>query len=252
MLGNAVWFGDTYHSIVTSSAITPIGGQQPRAISVWIRTTSKSSGAYIYPSGKFTFPENSFRLLLANGILKLQIDAQTQLQANQGIVRLNDYHWHHVAVTFQRVWSGIVMKDEVLFYIDGQKYSAANTITKMIFTQTNSDTVNIGGTTDQSIEGWTGSLDDFAIWASALTPPMIKAIKTCAQTQTLAYNARDMESLFKLYRKKAGSAVIKGLTWKYSATLSGTTGICELQNTANTYSLKLSDDGQGVRTNSTL
>ncbi len=239
-LGNAVGFDDAQQSIVTSLDITPIAGQQPRTVSVWIRSSNHSE-AYIYPSGKFTSPQGGFRLLLADGILKLQINAKTLLQANQGLVRLNDDTWHHVAVTFNRI--GTPITDEVLFYIDGQQYGLVNTLTKTIFTETNTDNVMIGGRRkDQAIAGWTGALDDFAIWASALTSPMVKAVKTCGQA--LAYNASDMEALFKLYRKKSGSVVIKGLTWEYRATLSGTLGSCE--NILDSYSLRLNEDGQGV------
>jgi uncharacterized repeat protein (TIGR01451 family) len=246
-LGNAAWFSNTQQSIVSTSGITPIAGQQPRTISVWIRTDYEGPGAYIHASGQLwdTSSHNAFRLLVENGILKLQINSKIYLQANQGMVKLNDNAWHHVAATFNRNWSA--KADEVLFYIDGQEYESIYSEITAIFTETNSDKVNVGGRReDHPLEGWTGSLDDFAIWASALTPPMIKAINTCAQA--LAYNASDMESLFALYRKRTGTIEVNGLTWKYGIQLSGAPGACELDTTSNTYSITMDAEGQGVTT----
>jgi hypothetical protein len=241
-IGNAAWFDDAQQSIVTSPSIATIERQQPRTISVWIRTSSKSPEAYIYPSGKFSSPQSGFRLSVADGIIRLQIDAKTQLEANQGNVKLNDDAWHHVAVTFRRS-----VKDEVVFYIDGQNYGLKNTVASTIYTNANTDDINIGGRKEgASIEGWTGFLDDFAIWASALSSPMLSAVKTCGEA--LAYNANDMEALFKIFRKKTGSVKIKGLIWGYSVALSGSLGSCEAQNIVGHYSLKLNEVGQGLAT----
>jgi Concanavalin A-like lectin/glucanases superfamily/Calcineurin-like phosphoesterase len=244
----AAWFSDALGSVLKSKGISPLGGHRARTISVWLRTTdNKIAGAYIYPSGQFWNPNgpNGFRLLAANGILKLQINSWTMLQADQGSLRLNDYRWHHVAVSYQRI--STTDKDEILFYIDGKKYGTVKPVTQRIETELVSDPVNIGGRrNDQSIAGWTGWLDDFALWAKPLSPLMIRSISSCSKL--LGYNAGDMEKLFKLYQVKSNNLVpIKGLNWRYSKLTPSDEGICTRQ-IDNTITLRLEGTGQGVIT----
>ena len=243
ILSNALRFNDTQGSVVTSYGISPITGQQPRTISVWFSTTN-SAAAYIYPAGQFGGKElTTFRLLLAKGILKLQLNKTTMLYVDQNGIRLNDGKWHHVAVTFAK--DSLTNQNKILFYLDGKMNIPITLPTESIFTKTGVDEVNIGGRrNNKKIAGWTGSLDDFAIWTSILSPQKIKAIKTCAEK--LNYDASDMESLFKLHRKRSGTMTVKGLNWEYATQMISETGICKKQN--GRYWLRLDQEGHGVRT----
>lgn len=253
VMGERAYFSHTNNSLIATVTTNPIAGNQPRTISTWIRTLQKSPGAYLYSPG-YLWPPNaggslwpagsSFRLFVANGVLGLQVGAKANLFANQGSIKLYDGFWHHVAVKFPK---NSELANTIRFYIDGKELLPSNAVNVKIFTNTSVNKVNIGGKThDSAMEGWTGDMDDFAIWASALSYPMITAISSCASI--LKYNASHMELLFNLYRKKtAANILVNGLNWRYASGLRSPLGRCERSPVDNSFSITLDDKGNGLK-----
>ncbi len=245
VLGERAYFNNANNSIITTASTTnPIAGNQPRTISTWIRTWQKSTGAYLYSSGYLWPAGSGFRLFVANGTLGLQIGAKASLLANQGSIKLYDGLWHHIAVTFPK---DSELASAVRFYIDGKQFLPSNAVDVKLFTNTIVDKVNVSGkANDSKMEGWTGDMDDFAIWASALTNPMITAISNCASI--LKYNASNMELLFNLYRKTAYyTTLVDKVTWGYASGLKGTLGKCMRSSVEDSYYIVLDNNGNGVK-----
>lgn len=244
-LGAAASFNDNGKSANIAAGITPTVGNKPRTFSAWIKTGRNER--YLWPSGRLWGDNrnNLFRVFIGQqGKLGLEVDTGKQVFAAQGSVRLDDLSWHHVAVTFPGGKTAVV--NDVRFYIDGNQYLPAVPLYEPLFTSTAGDKVQVGGTaTASSMVGWSGDLDDFAIWSSALSPAMINALADCANV--LNYNASDLEALFKLYRNQGGSAIVQGTTWRYGASLSGKPGICAAAGSGS-YSLILDAQGRGVST----
>jgi hypothetical protein len=174
--------------------------------------------------------------------LGLEVDQSTRVLANQGAVRLNDSKWHHIAVTFPGRGSVV---DEARFYVDGQTFAPLPHVYQNILTEAQGDNLIVGGkAADSLFEGWTGVIDDFAIWASALSQPMVRAIGRCAAN--LGYNASDMEKLFRLYRDKRGSALVKRRLWQYRPGLVSVSGTCAQIGGSSRHVLVLDAQGNGV------
>jgi len=130
------------------------------------------------------------------------------------------------------------------FYIDGRPYLPATMLNEKIFTIATA--IQIGGWSSY-MKGWSGYLDDYAIWSSALSAPMMRSTFHCANA--LGYNAGDMESLLKLYRQKNVSAtnIVKGRSWRYASGLRGRMGVCE-RGVSGSHSILLDISGHGVAT----
>ncbi len=243
ILKSAAYFTDSQSSSIKNGSMTPIIGSQARTISLWVQTLSTTKG-YVYPAGKAYNPNGLFRLFVDNGVVGVQLDSNKEIRAQQGGLKLNNNRWHHLAVTFPGF--GAVAAD-IRFYIDGVGFNPVGLINETIYTR--ETTFNVGGkVAGQPINGWTGGVDDFAMWASALTPTMINAIKSCGVI--LKYNASDMEALFQRFRYQSLTPVtLNGLVWNYRSGLSGTVGVCSRKAGSNSYSVILDSSGSGMATN---
>jgi hypothetical protein len=136
-----------------------IGGNSPRTIEAWIKTTSHTQDIMYWGSnvnaGKYRFwvnPAGQLRLEINNGSIV-------------GTTAVNDGQWHHVAM----VQYGTTT-NQIYFYIDG--------VLDPISTSANL-TINTGTTTPLQITKgihntyWKGNISEVRLWSTALTAATI-------------------------------------------------------------------------------
>jgi hypothetical protein len=89
-----------------------------------------------------------------------------------------------------------------------------------------------------------GTVDDFAVWDTALTVGKVKAITALGNQTGLTYTADDANALFNAF-DGATSVVVDGLTWNYVTGLTGAAG--DLSGSGTNFTLQL-DGSTGLST----
>jgi hypothetical protein len=248
ILGKAIVLGKTDAATYTQSREwSPISEDMGRTVAAWVKTTSTARNTV---SMLCNVSSGNFTLVVDNGIVKLSDAQGKELVAKN--TPINNGEWHHIAVT--NVGGANAKFENTLFFVDGVEVQKQTpNFTREL--STNKWGLVIVGTTasggNLSIKDFAhpfkGSIDDFAVWSSALSQPMVKVLHQAALKNNFNYNAMVMDSLFHLYRWKTYGTVA-GKSWNHVTNLSGESGTIIEQN--GTISIKLDAQGGGLQSGS--
>jgi len=188
---------------------TPVTGGAPRTTSAWIRTTAgttEGNGITL-----FTFGDNDaggkWDVDLDDGKLEIGIGNGRSIG---GPTTANDGTWHLVTAVLPTEDGTI---DDVLFYIDGQLVADATTATTTVNTSPSGELILGHAQNYDFFQALTGTLDDVAIWNTALTPAQVLALFTLGEMAGLEYDAGKANALFEAFAD--GQDVLVGSTWWY-------------------------------------
>ncbi len=142
---------------------------------------------------------------------------------------LNDGAWHQITQT----WSlgATAGANQWSIYVDGVSLAVSspwdNTLTSgdafLDWTGGSIGACNLGNGSMKTVESWaSGSVDDFGVWSNILTATEAKTVYSLGTS--LAYNAKDAESLFDLFAAGSGTALVGGQTWAPATGLVGAAG----------------------------
>ncbi|OXU15430.1 LamG-like jellyroll fold domain-containing protein [Sedimentisphaera salicampi] len=241
IMGTAGVFNSDAH-LTTKKGIAPVTGSEPRTVSAWIKTASSDhmtiggwGGAKGGIQGKFNFDLN-------NG--KIGLSAENTQTRAAGSPDLADGKWHHVAAAFPGRPEGKDKFKDLIFYVDGQKYPAATDSEDILMTSGSVNNLYVGKAARDHGPYFEGSIDEFAIWGSKLSDGKIESLFAGAESETLGYNASDMEKLFDLFNQKSGSVFVKGRRWQCASGLPGSPGDLVTHNSEPAF--VLDQQGNGV------
>jgi hypothetical protein len=241
ILGQAASFSSSGPSYIRSFEQNPLDKDMARSFSVWVKTTSTAQGA-IAMTGSGD-GNATFSMYVNNGVLQAMAEGNT-IQAASTVPKINDGQWHFVTVTY--AGNGAKLESSQ-FYIDGAPVASApatksTTVASSLWGYVCIGTQNGSG----GASPYTGVIDDWGAWCSALPAANIKALYNSIVTSDLKYNAAEMDSVFHIYRIKSQGAVA-GKTWSYAQGLTGSAGSIT-KNGAGAYSIVLNGSGEGVTT----
>ncbi|HUS80720.1 MAG TPA: LamG-like jellyroll fold domain-containing protein [Armatimonadota bacterium] len=143
-----------------ADALKPAG---PLTVSLWARRTRAGDYQQLVDAGSGWGDNNQgYRLLMyGNRLRYMQQAGDDAINAQGGEIVIGQ--WHHIAIT----WDG----SKVLIYEDGKQVGAADDSGPISYEGLHSFLVGAGGN-----GGFTGELDDLAVWARALSPEEIAAL----------------------------------------------------------------------------
>jgi hypothetical protein len=194
---------------VVTAGPTPVTGSTPRTTSVWLRTDEQTGLMTL-----LTFGVNA-----SGGKWDLDIDATNggvlELGVGNGRTNgigtpsLNDGLWHHVAAVLPE--GGSVLND-VLLYVDGQPI-AVNGTNRAIDTRSGGS-LFLGRFANSVGQGFTGWLDDPAIWSRPLSDADILALYNLGEEAALGYGALSVEQMLVAFAEGEG-VVLDDVPWYY-------------------------------------
>jgi hypothetical protein len=235
-LGKALVIGREVPGYFHTLGLGPTDNDCPRTVVAWVKTGQTTKGT-IWALGN-----DDYCLYLNNGILELDAEG-VAVKAVQD-AHLNDRAWHHIAAVFP---GGPAEIKDVRLYIDGEE---ANIETDRphgrIRTSVHRE-VYVGAHHDAA-NPYQGSMDDLALWVSALAESEIASLHRLGRDSQLRYNAAQVDSLFGLFRKGTGDITVKGIHWEPVATRRQTTSGNLVLNQDGQYELIFDDEGNGLRT----
>lgn len=236
VVGRGIEFHEGAAGYSRSFGQTPFHYDAARTFSCWIKTASSDKMSLI------TVGDATFTLLLNQGVPEIQANDNV-LKATGKRSVINDNTWHHVVVTFPGM--GYTLSD-IAIYIDGERVPAATESGSAEIRTSPGGFVVIGASHNLREDYLTGTVDEVALWSSALTASMVKAMNDATKNQLLQYNAKEMDQLFHLFRKRGGSAGLNGATWKYATGLKGKPGV--IRHRKGVWTIVLNNSGEGVTT----
>lgn len=198
-----------------------IGGNNPRTVEVWLKTSSNSPGEIIAWGANQTGKKWAIRLDNASPYIgKLRLEGGGGWLIGTQV--LNDGEWHHIAVSFP---GGNLSAAK--FYIDG-KPDAISSKSDIAINTDNSSTAstNVQISKGYSTRYWNGELDELRIWNTARTAEEISSNFLCSIDNPLAitnlvnyYNFdRDSANILPDLKGHANGILNMSLTsWRKSA-----------------------------------
>jgi hypothetical protein len=159
--------GDDYINVTTGDSLLPGAGDN-FSVSMWVQTTNWGQGAVLFSYNRdnllFTIGLNT-----VSGVAQLQVysrnaSADTTIQEQTVITGINSSVWHLITVS--------VTDTDPTIYLDGVDVGASTLTTSW----TAGTGINIGRRNASSKRYFTGAMDDFAIFDTALTAEQVAAI----------------------------------------------------------------------------
>jgi len=173
----ALQFSGTGGDFVQAITYTGIGGNNPRSVTAWIKTSEVSTNDVIVSWGenstgnRFTVRENAGWGGGDDGNrMEFRIDAgRTRAEGGggntQGDTVMNDGQWHHIAVTVQ---PNSIYSSGIELWLDGQLDTRSNSDPDPWHPIADFD-VKIGIRYNESGREFTGDIDDVRIYERVLT-----------------------------------------------------------------------------------
>ncbi|AQQ10336.1 hypothetical protein L21SP3_02168 [Sedimentisphaera cyanobacteriorum] len=241
VLGKAGTFdGEGY--LTTKNGISPITCSEARTVSAWIKTVNSEQMTIAGWGGAKGGVQGKFNFDLVNG--EIGLSGENSQTRAAGSPNLADGKWHHAAVAFPGRSAGKEKLKDLIFFVDGQRYPAESNSDDLLVTDPGSNRLYVGRAARDHGPNFEGSIDDFAIWGSQLSDAKIKSLSHAGESETLGYNASQMEKLFDLFNRKSGSVFIKGRRWQCVSGLSGAPG--ELVTSSGEPAFVFDQQGNGV------
>jgi hypothetical protein len=184
--GNTAALFDGTNGKITT-AYTPAFGTGAVSIEAWFKTTVRPARQYLLDFKSDATAESGMNIA-TNGtgqIVVKVISATTAQTLNSVRTGLDDGGWHHVVAVLERLFDGV--NDRVKIYLDGVLDSTPFTYVGSAGNITGIRPVVLG--TDNSFTAgtfWTGSLDEVAIYGTALTATQVAAHYANRLLQTYA------------------------------------------------------------------
>lgn len=180
-----------------------IGGDNPRTVTAWIKTTSAGSRKTIVSWGKNTGGA-MFNVMIHNGNIRVEAGSSS-LQNDDSTIKIDDDAWHHIAVSYDPV-DGAKLSD-VKIYIDGVYYAnqpdsgdSFNSQNTSITTDVTTNNLQIGNANYSGNYFWRGALDDIRIYSKAIT---LNEINTIMNGGTLSNEEVVFDSEISIYPNPA-------------------------------------------------
>ena len=197
-VGEAVKF--TPDSFMTMTAMGPLMLNFERTVACWIRTEATGRQLILNTASRWRNHGQFFNLGLNDGRLELALKPNKTSLVEQPA--LNDGRWHHVAVV---VPNDEARQSDVQFFVDGKrmtnvrsegdnpKINTPQSHWMALAANANNNKTKV--LKDMKMTGYTGELDDFAIWTRALTGAEIAALVRGALKD--GHNAAQVEAGFR-------------------------------------------------------
>ena len=217
-------------------------GEQ-RTVSAWVKTEGGGNQTVFSYGADKSKINGRFNFQLLNGALQVNISGSTTCAA-AGAPKVNNGKWHHVAVVLTDDHDNRCA--DMLFYVDGNDFSAASSNASALVQTLPWANMRIGADNTGNANFFSGTIDDVAMWAVALTDGKTRSLATAGNHPQLSYDALAMQALFSLFDAGKGSATVRGDTWVHTSGLRGRGGdVIEL---SNGIAIQFDDAGNGVAT----
>ncbi len=230
-LGGALDFDGTDH-VDTGAAILPDTGSFTAM--GWLKTDVDHQNGAIFGQGLSSEP----RLILygtrmdSSDVARLFLGGQTVISTT----KTNDYQWHHVALTRTG--------DDFRIFVDGT-HEATGSRSTTVPASTNT----ILGRADNGANyGFSGLLDDMAIWDEALSVGEVGAVHALGNEAAFGYDVPQAQQVIDFYRAGGGGGLRLGdAYWSYQTGLNTTEQpLGQITQVGSSYVLPLGSDGTGV------
>ncbi len=168
-----------------------IGGNGPRTVTAWIKTSTVGSRKTIVSWGENLSGE-MFNVMVHNGNIRVEAGSCNVQNANSEVTRLDNNEWRHIAVTYDPD-NGALLKD-IKLYIDGKHYEnqpdsgeSYNSESISINTDAKVNNIQIGNASYNGSYFWIGELDDIRVYDIALDQVQIEEIMNDILVHTKDY-----------------------------------------------------------------
>ena len=210
-VGRAYHFNGTTNAAVTAVGDKGIAGRGARTVSMWIKTGSSQNTGLI--SWGEDAAAKAWDFVLSGTSIRLNVNGGNRI----GSTAIADDAWHHVVATYPGDDGSPDVADVVL-YLDGAVEPSSSVASNNLNTASLLD-VAIGVGRKRNV-GFSGLIDDVAIWRSALEPGEVRALFELADNAVLNYNAFEAQLLLDTYGMGPGGEVVIGrCTWSYASGL---------------------------------
>lgn len=161
---------DGINDIMTVSGYKGITGTASRSIEGWIKmATSSTDCPIVYWGINSASQKWVFRTQTTSGTVSGNIRVECNGGYITGSTDLRDNKWHHVAVTWEN--DGTPSITDALLYVDGVLETTNSSLSWAVNTASSLD-VTFG--IDQNSNQFKGSMDEFRIWSTVLSPSDIR------------------------------------------------------------------------------
>lgn len=190
--GRALTF-DGVDDAVTLAALSAENlptGSDPRTVMAWVRTAPAQENSTIFGYGANTNGARfSFRTTGSAGSPNNQrLRLEVQGGAIVGTTNLNDDQWHHVALVCDDFNNdGSMNVNETRLYVDGILESVSSSSARAIDTAGGSTAV-LGGSNHSGNYSFSGEIDEFRLFPSALTQSQIQAVLDLPNPEAVAWH----------------------------------------------------------------
>ncbi len=241
-LGGAVALDGTQDRVLAGG--TPIGGSDPRTVSVWVRSQPRNGLQTV-----LTFGSN-----VAGGKWDLDIDhasgAVFELGVGSGRTigsgpRLDDGRWHMLTTVLP---AGATRLNAVRMFVDGAFAYAGSSNTNQAINTGGGDLVLGHAANSLWFQSLHGDIDDVGIWARGLSDVEVAALHAVAIDPGLGYAVAEFDALLEVHAGREPRATLGAFTWRRVA--GGMTGAAGLRGSAASgYEILLDPvAGSGVET----
>ncbi len=229
--------GQNYVNITSSAYPNNIAGRATGSATFWMKggngNNGNGAGQYNCVIGFNGTGSSMFEINSQGNSSKVDLWDRSQVSYGSytpasAAGAFQDGSWHQVTVTWNTT-TGVSGSGNAVFYIDGvlnrNDNGSGSTWTSSTIAGMAAWSASMTiGTAENSTSGYSGQLDDVAIWSTQLTATQASAVYHVGKD--LHYNAKDIDTLFTIFAGGTGSsgATSDGKTWSYTTGLSGSAG----------------------------
>ena len=186
---------------VTVKGFKGIGGEKPRSLAMWIKASSLSTSGTLASWGA---PGNGsgWNFSIKTGRLSIDVGGGELT----GITIVNDDAWHHVALVFPSIGSGV---EDIVLYVDGTVENNPINVAQAINTGNQFD-FKIG--TDENGNHFNGQIDEVRLYEKDLSSNEVASIylNGTMRFQTSSFSLPPVVEVAGITPSGGGTAIVTG------------------------------------------